>query len=100
MTTEDHVQAETDKLFQWADEAKLALERELKLLDAQIKAARARARSAVMLSEKLEAQKFVRTLQEQRRENLLGLFDAQDAIDRKLERRIEELAHRTERNRE
>jgi hypothetical protein len=55
---------EEDKLDQWAEDLKLGLERELKDLDAEVRAARKASRLTVTLAEKLAAQRHVKQLEQ------------------------------------
>lgn len=77
-----HFEAEAEKLDGWADDLKLALERELKDLDRQIKEARRAATAAPMLEEKLAGQRRVKALEGQRSEKRRSLFEAQDQVER------------------
>jgi len=72
---------EAEKLDNWADDLKVALEREIKELDRQIKEARRAATAALTLEEKLAGQRQIRTLESQRNSKRRALFDAQDEID-------------------
>ena len=82
---------EAAKLDSWADDLKVALEREIKELDRQIKEARRAASAALTLEAKLDGQKQVRALEGQRNSRRRALFDAQDEIDRRREKLIEEI---------
>ena len=75
-------EAEAEKLDGWADDLKVGLERELKELDRQIKAARRVAGTALTLEEKLAAQKEIKRIEAQRNQKRRTLFDAQDQIDK------------------
>jgi adenine-specific DNA-methyltransferase len=81
-------EAEADKLDGWADDLKVALERELKELDRQIKEARRAATAALTLEEKLAGQKQVKALESQRNVKRRSLFDAQDEVDSQREKLI------------
>lgn len=74
-----------DKLDAWADDLKLALERDIKDLDRQIKEARRAATVALTLEEKLAGQKQIRALEAQRNQKRRSLFDAQDQVDKQRE---------------
>jgi len=76
---------EADKLDGWADDLKLALEREIKDIDRQIKEAKRAATFALTLEEKLAGQKQIRALEGQRSARRKSLFDAQDEIDKRRE---------------
>ena len=82
---------EAAKLDSWADDLKVALEREIKELDRQIKEARRAASAALTLEAKLEGQKQVRALEGQRNSKRRALFDAQDEIDHRREQLIAEI---------
>ena len=82
---------ESTKLESWADDLKLALERELKELDRKIKDVRRSAAAALTLEEKLAVQKEVRALESQRNDKRKRLFDAQDDVDRRRGELIEQV---------
>jgi len=82
---------EAAKLDSWADDLKVALEREIKELDRQIKEARRAASAALTLEAKLEGQKQVRALEGQRNNKRRAIFDAQDEIDHRREQLIAEI---------
>jgi len=88
---EEFFQEEVDKLERWAEDVKFALERELRELDTQIKASKKTSKSAVALTEKLEAQKLIKTLEAKRNTKRRQLFEAQDDVDRKRAELIEEI---------
>lgn len=90
---EEFFEEEVDKLERWAEDVKFALERELRELDTQIKAAKKTSKSAVALAEKLEAQKLIKTLEAKRNTKRRQLFEAQDDVDRKRAELIEEIEH-------
>jgi superfamily II DNA or RNA helicase len=85
---------EVEKLDRWAEDLKFGLERELKELDAEIRAARKGTKLAVTLAEKLEAQRLVKTLELRRNTKRRHLFDAQDEIDSRRTTLIEEIERR------
>ncbi|MBY0579807.1 MAG: DEAD/DEAH box helicase family protein [Burkholderiales bacterium] len=78
-------EVEAEKLDGWADDLKVALEREIKEMDRQIKEARRAATLALTLEEKLAGQKQIRALELQRNGKRKALFDAQDEIDQRRE---------------
>lgn len=84
-------EAEAAKLDHWADDLKVGLEREIKDIDRQIKEARRAASAALTLEEKLAGQKQIKALENHRKERRRNLFDAQDEIDSKRERLIEQI---------
>ena len=69
----------------------MALEREIKDMDWQIKEAKRAAMLALTLEEKLAGQKQVRALESQRNGKRRALFDAQDEIDRRREKLIADI---------
>jgi superfamily II DNA or RNA helicase len=85
---------EVEKLDRWAEDLKFGLERELKELDIEIRAARKRTKLAVTLAEKLEAQRMVKTLEQRRNTKRRTLFDAQDEIDLRRTALIDEIERR------
>lgn len=82
---------EAMKLDNWADDLKVALEREIKELDRQIKEARRAATLALTLEEKLAGQRQIKALEGQRNSKRRALFDAQDEIDRQRAMLIEQI---------
>ena len=87
-------EAEAEKLDGWADDLKVALEREIKDIDRQIKEVKRAATLALTLEEKLAGQKQVRALESQRNGKRRALFDAQDEIDRRREQLIADIEGR------
>lgn len=81
-------EVEAEKLDGWADDLKVALEREIKEMDRQIKEAKRAATLALTLEEKLAGQKQIKALESQRNGKRRALFDAQDEIDGRRERLI------------
>ena len=92
----DFFEAEAAKLDAWADDLKVGLERDIRDLDRQIKEARRAATAAPTLGEKLDLQREIRRLESRRREKRRELFDAQDDIDGRRDRLIEEMASKLE----
>lgn len=86
-----YFEEEVDKLDRWAEDVKLTLERELKELDAEIRAARKDSKTKVALAEKLEAQRRIKTLEQRRNSKRRQLFDSQDDVDKKRTELIEEI---------
>ena len=87
-------EAEAEKLDGWADDLKVALEREIKDIDRQIKEAKRAATLAPTLEEKLAGQKQIKALESQRNSKRRALFDAQDEIDQRRERLINDIEGR------
>ena len=81
-------ETEAEKLDNWADDLKVALEREIKEIDRQIKEAKRAATVSLSLEEKLAGQKQIRALEATRNGKRKALFEAQDEIDRKREQLI------------
>lgn len=88
---EEFFEEESDKLERWAEDVKFGLERELRELDTQIKAAKKTSKSAVALAEKLEAQKQIKALETKRNTKRRQLFEAQDDVDKKRADLIDEI---------
>lgn len=86
-----HFEEEVDKLDRWAEDMKLTLERELKELDAEIWATRRDSKTKVVLADKLEAQRRIKTLEQRRNSKRRQLFDAQDDVDKKRIQLIEDI---------
>ena len=86
----------TTELKGFAQARIVALEREIKELDKQIREARRTTVLAASLSDKLEAQRSIKALESARNRKRRELFDAQDAIDSQrdeLIKRIEKQLH-------
>lgn len=86
-----YFEEEVDKLDSWAEDVKLTLERELKELDAEIRAARKDSKMKAVLADKLEAQRRIKTLEQRRNGKRRQLFDAQDDVDKKRTQLIEDI---------
>ena len=84
-------EAEATKIDNWADDLKVGLEREIKEFDKRIKETRRASVAATTLEEKLQYQKEMRSLEGQRNIKHRALFDAQDEIDRKREKLINDI---------
>ena len=76
-----YYEAEATKLDGWADDQKVALERDIKEIDKLIRDTRRTAAASLTLEEKLRYQKEMRELEQQRNTKRRALFEAQDAID-------------------
>ena len=88
---EEFFHEEEDKLDRWAEDVKFGLERELRDLDTQIKAAKKSSKSVVALAEKLEAQKVLKALEAKRNTKRRQLFDAQDEVVKRRDALIEDI---------
>lgn len=84
----EYFEEEVDKLDRWADDMKLSLENDIKRLNVEIKTVRKEAKTKVVLAEKLEAQKRIKSLEQQLHSKRRQLFDAQDEIDNQRSRLI------------
>ena len=93
-----YFEVEMDKLEKWADDLKANLEQELKALDKEIKSTKKEARQVADLDAKVELHKQARTLERRRSEKRRSLFDAQDEVDNRKERLIEEIESRLKQN--
>ncbi|MBD2327309.1 SNF2-related protein [Alkalinema sp. FACHB-956] len=82
---------EAKKLDSWAEDLKVMLERDIREMDRQIKEAKRAATAAVDLQSKLEGQKQVKALEQQRSQKRRSLFDAQDEIDQKRDELIAQI---------
>lgn len=76
---------EMEKLDSWADDMKLALEREISDLDQEIKLRKSEARKISRLEERVKAQRAIKDLERKRVEKRQNLYVAQDEIDEKKE---------------
>jgi len=85
---------ETRKLDEWADDLKVALERDIKDMDRQIRDARRAASQAVSLEAKLAGQKQLKALETQRTTKRRSLFEAQDQIDARRDGIIQDIEAR------
>ena len=87
----EYFEEEVDKLDRWADDMKLALEHDIKQLNTEIKAAKKDSKTKVVLAEKLEAQKRIKSLEQQLHSKRRQLFDAQDEIDNQRSKLIDDI---------
>lgn len=76
---------EMEKLDSWADDMKLALEREISDLDQEIRLRNSEAKKISRLEEKVKAQRAIKDLERKRVEKRRNLYIAQDEIDEKKE---------------
>lgn len=74
---------EMEKLDSWADDMKLALEREISDLDQEIRLRKSEAKKISRLEEKVKAQRTIKDLERKRTEKRQNLYVAQDEIDEK-----------------
>lgn len=76
---------EIEKLDSWADDMKLALEREISDLDQEIRLRKSEAKKIGRLEEKVKAQRAIKEMERKRIEKRQNLYAAQDEIDEKKE---------------
>lgn len=81
--------AEVDKLDNWSDDVKKALELDLRKLDIDIKTAKTNAKKIVNLDEKLKAQREIKDSEKKRNEMRRKLYEAQDEVEVKKEKLLE-----------
>ena len=72
---------EMDKLDTWAGDMKVALEREIKDLDAEIKLRKSNAKKLSHLAEKVAEHRIIKELENKRAEKRQNLYEAQDKVD-------------------
>lgn len=72
---------EMDKLDTWAGDMKVALEREIKDLDAEIKLRKYNAKKLSHLAEKVAEHRIIKELENKRAEKRQNLYEAQDEVD-------------------
>ena len=94
---------EMDKLDTWAGDMKVALEREIKDLDAEIKLRKSNAKKLSQLAEKVAEHRIIKDLESKRAEKRQNLYEAQDEVDArketlltKVERMLEQKIEQTE----
>tara|TARA_R110002072_G_scaffold302737_2_gene488206 strand:- start:29880 stop:32783 length:2904 start_codon:yes stop_codon:yes gene_type:complete len=86
-----HFEEESEKIDRWAEDLKLTLERELKELDAEIRATKKESKSLIALADKLQAQRRIKQLEQRRGQQRRQLFQAQDEVDERRGRLIEDI---------
>ncbi|KAF0153575.1 MAG: hypothetical protein FD143_107 [Ignavibacteria bacterium] len=85
---------EITKLECWADDLKGSLELELKDLDREIGVKKSEARKILNLEEKVSAQREIKDMEKKRSELRRNLFLAQDEVDKRKEKIIEDIEAR------
>ncbi len=90
----DFFEQEIEKLDRWADDLKEGVERELKELEAEIRAMKKEARQATTLEQKIAGQKQVKDLEKKLKEKRKRRDEAQDEIEERKDRLIEEIEAR------
>lgn len=94
----DFFDTEIDKLDQWADDMKLSLDKEIKDLDAEIKLKKSEAKKMLNLESKVKAQRTIKELEKKRSEKRMKLYQAQDEVDDKKEKLLDEIEARLNQN--
>lgn len=85
---------EVDKLDNWAEDMKKALELDLRKLDIDIKTAKTNAKKILSLEEKLKAQRDIKDWEKKRNEMRKRLFETQDDVELKKEKLLENVEAR------
>lgn len=85
---------EVDKLDGWSEDLKIGLERQLKELEKEIKEARKSSHLSKSLTEKLENQKRIKNLENQRSAKRRSLYSEQDRIEERRDELISRLEKR------
>lgn len=76
---------EMDKLDCWADDMKIALEKEISDLDQEIRLRKSESKKMQRLEDKISAQRAIKDLEKKRMEKRQNLYESQDEIDNKKE---------------
>ena len=82
---------EMGKLDKWAEDVKTSIELELKELDRNIKAKKTEAKKILKLEDKVAAQREIKNMEKRRSTLRQNLYHAQDEIDDRKEKLIEEV---------
>lgn len=85
---------EMGKLEKWAEDIKSSLEIELKELDKEIKFRKTEAKKIPNLEEKVSAQRHIKELEKKRNTLRMNLYQAQDEVDVRKEKLIEDVEAR------
>ena len=83
--------AEMEKLDKWAEDVKNSIEIELKELDKDIKTRKTEAKKILSLEEKVKAQREIKEMEKKRNTLRQNLYQAQDEVDVKKEKLIDEI---------
>ena len=86
--------AEMEKLDKWAEDVKNSIEIELKERDLEIKLRKTEAKKILSLEEKVRAQREIKEMEKARNTLRQNLFQAQDEVDAKKEKLIDEIEAR------
>ena len=85
---------EMGKLEKWAEDIKSSLEIELKELDKEIKFRKTEAKKIPSLEEKVSAQRHIKELEKKRNTLRMNLYQAQDEVDVRKDKLIEDIEAR------
>jgi len=85
---------ELEKLDKWAEDVKGSLEIELKALDKEIKFRKTEAKKNLSLEDKVKAQRHIKEMEKKRNTLRMNLYQAQDEVDGKKEKLIDEIEAR------
>jgi superfamily II DNA/RNA helicase len=86
--------AEIEKLDKWAEDVKNSIEIELKELDKEIKFRKTEAKKILSLEEKVSAQRDIKEMEKRRNTLRQNLYQAQDEVDARKEKLIDEIEAR------
>ena len=76
---------EVEKLDDWADDMKTALELDLKKIEIDIKTLKTQAKKIIKLEDKVKAQRTIKEMEKTRNEMRKKLYDAQDDVEKRKE---------------
>ena len=85
---------EMEKLDQWADDQKNALDLRLSQLEQEIKSRKTAARRLTTLADKLAEQQNIKRLEAERNELRVKLFTAQDEVDARKDKLLDDIERR------
>ena len=83
-----------EKLDKWAEDVKNSIEIELKELDKEIKTRKTEAKKILSLEDKVKAQREIKEMEKKRNSLRQNLYQAQDEVDVKKEKLIDEIEAR------
>ena len=81
LRNETFFEEEMDKLDTWAGDMKVALEREIRDLDTEIKLRKSNAKKLTHLADKVAEHRIIKDLESKRAEKRQNLYEAQDEVD-------------------
>ena len=88
---EEYFNEEQDKLDRWAEDAKEAINQELKRLQKDIRDAKKAARAMKTLEEKTTAQRQVKKLEKEHDKKMMEFFETRKQVDEKSDELLEEI---------